>query len=323
MEVTGSDLDITVTQRVEAKVTEAGEVCVPGKALFEVLRSMPEGSVRLEVGESHRLTVRGGGAEFRLVGLDAEDFPRRAAEVAAFQRVPAKVLALLLARAAPAVSTDQTRQNLNCILVEGDGETVRAVATDGHRMVVAEEAGNWLGAKVKWMLPAGAVAAVRRLLDGAEGDVEVATDERSVTVRTASGMLVAQQGQGGFPDWRNVVPQGRKDGLRVNRAAFEETARRVGLVACKNALKLHMGEYGVRVEATDPEKGEAREVVEGRYVGAEAELGVNGRYLTDALDGAASEEVELTFGAEVGGEAMELRPVGSSGFRAIIMPMRV
>ena len=323
LEAVGTDLDLTVAASLPARVEGDGRVCVPARAFHEVLRSLTGEKVKLEVGTNERLTIRCGGAEFRLVGLNDQDFPSVQVEEKdlTFRAVPADALARLLRRAAAAASTDPSRPNLTNVVLERDQNEVVGVATDGHRMVVAREAGEWV--PKKWMLPLAAVAAVRRLVEGVEGDVKVAETGNSVVVKAGDKVLVARQGEGGFPDWRQVLPKDRKGGLTVKSAALLETTKRVGLVAAKRVLTLKLGGKALGIEGTDPERGEAKEEVEAMYDGAEAKLGIDGRYLADAVEGAGSDEVAVTFGEQVGMEAIEVRPVSAGGYLAVIMPVRI
>lgn len=323
LEILGSDLDLTVARIISGGVEQGGAACVPGRALHDILRSLGGDKVRLELNGNQRLTVRSAGTEFRVVGLDPEDYPTVKVEEAAatFRTVQAQVLGRLLARASPAASTDPARVNLNCVLLEREESDVVAVATDGHRMVVAREPGTFVGRN--WMLPAKAVAALRRFLDAVDGEVSIAETGNSVIVKAGGAVLVARQGEGGFPDWRQVLPKGRKGGLTVKSESLSEVAKRVGLVAHKQTLTLQLAEAALRVEANDPERGEAREALAVSYAGAEAKLGINGRFLADAIEGAGADEVCVTFGEQIGQEAVEVRPVGAGGFLAVIMPVRV
>jgi DNA polymerase-3 subunit beta len=126
-----------------------------------------------------------------------------------------------------------------------------------------------------------------------------------------------------YPDWRQVLPKDRKGGMTVKSSALLETTRRVGLVAANKVLTLQLAPSSLRVEATDPDRGDAKEAVEVRYEGAAAKIGINGRFLADAVQGAEADEVAVTFGADVGMEAIEVRPVGQEGFLAVIMPCRI
>ncbi len=75
LQVAATDLDVSVTSDHDGEVVKDGSVAVPAKQLFEIVRTLPEKDVLLKKASNNYLEVRSGAAEFRLVGLPADDFP--------------------------------------------------------------------------------------------------------------------------------------------------------------------------------------------------------------------------------------------------------
>jgi DNA polymerase-3 subunit beta len=210
----------------------------------------------------------------------------------------------MIAQVLPFVSTDETRYNISGVLVEGDGKMLRLVATDGHRMAIAER-------------PSSIVANViiaRAALDPLRKHLRAIGDAPIVVVAGGKieicGMPVPI-GEAAYPDWRQVMPKNAHYVARVDARAFSGglkatlAARKKNLDAhledrllkCKYSTErqdvreeFRMKRYGLRLTlAPDRIRIDADGVVDSQLVDCDMRasmplvIGFNGRYLLDAL----------------------------------------
>src|SRR6476619_2484084 len=178
---TATDLDLEVTETIAAEVGPGGATTVPAHMFYEIVRKLPEGAqIVLEAsGDRAVLAIRAGRSRFTLQTLPESDFPDLAAgEMTHTFKLAAADLKRLIDKTQFAISTEETRYYLNGIYLHVAGTaksgTLRAVATDGHRL-----------AQVELPLPQGAtgmpgiivprktVAEVQRLVEGADGEVSI------------------------------------------------------------------------------------------------------------------------------------------------------
>jgi DNA polymerase-3 subunit beta len=204
-------------------------------------------------------------------------------------------------RVVPFASSDETRYNLAGILLERaeteTGSMLRMVATDGHRLAMADgEVGN-----------IGELSASEKFLFAAKGDTEV-------WVR----LLDAD-----FPDYRQVIPKENLLTATVSRDAFAEVLRRVAVMAPDkvHSVKLSFSGKQLEVSSISPDQGEARDLLESEYEGPAMKIGFNGRYLQDAVSGVSEEKMVLQLKDEV--SQVILRPEKERNYLAIVMPMRI
>ena len=140
-----TDLDLEVLETAPAMVEIGGATTVPAHLLYDIVRKLPDGSeVTLETNEEQTsLTIVAGRSHFTLQILPVTDFPDiTAGEFSHSFSIPAMDLKGLIDHTQFAISTEETRYYLNGIYVhslELDGQpTLRAVATDGHRLAQAQ-----------------------------------------------------------------------------------------------------------------------------------------------------------------------------------------
>ncbi len=333
LHVSATDLDLAVSSEHACEVLKEGAVAVSARHLYEIVRSLPEQQVVLKRAANNYLEVRSGPSEFRIVGLPAEDFPA----LPRFERVPfvavdAAAVLEMIERTAFAVSTDETRYNLNGVFFEPAQGAVRMVATDGHRLSLCEKpiAGDF-ALKRGVILPRKGLQELRKLLaEAAEGGEEkpearLGFVENSAVFRRPGVVLVMRLIEGMFPDYRQVIPKQGEKVLAVGRQRFLETLRRISLLSTDkaHAVKLELGKGLLKVQSQNPDLGEAREEVPVEYAGDALKIGFNARYIMDVLGVLRSDDVALELADDLSPGVLKGRGEADQGFTAVVMPMRI
>ncbi|MFM2445588.1 MAG: polymerase beta subunit [Pseudomonadota bacterium] len=299
---------------------------VPGALLHDIVRKLPQaGAATLALDAAH-LTIAAGKSRFALAVLEAADFPSTpwATDGAHTFEMASADLAHLLDTCAPAMSAEETRYYLNGIYLAPSpgGEFLRAVATDGHRLMLAEvplPAGAAGMAGV--ILPRASIGHMRKLADGAP--VQLTVTPARVRIATGDVTLTSKLVDGIFPDYQRVIPAVDPAGTVVEVDAGEMTAAldRVGTVGESNAgVRLDCAEGRVRLTMRDAIGHEAVDEVDASIVGKAIEVGVNPRYLATALGAFGSAARVLV---HLNGRAPLRLDADGTSTLAIVMPLRV
>jgi DNA polymerase-3 subunit beta len=336
LHVSATDLDLSVSSEhgVNVEVVKEGALAVPAKNLFEIVRSLPPTEkVSLKKAGNNYLELRCGPSEFRIVGLPAEDFPAlpKFEKVAFVDVVPADLLAQIDCTAF-AASNDETRYNLNGVFFEPQAGVLRMVATDGHRLSLAEKKleGSF-GLKKGVILPRKGLAELKKLLAEAQEGGEAAQAElgfvdNAAVYRRPGLVLSMRLIDGVFPDYKQVIPRAGEKVVKLGRARFLETLRRISLLSTdkSHAVRLELAPNLLRVSSQNPDLGEAKEELPVEYAGAPLKIGFNARYLIDVLVALSSEDVVFELADDLSPGV--LRPAtegGDPGYTAVVMPMRI
>jgi DNA polymerase-3 subunit beta len=334
--VSATDLDLAVssehTEGVE--VMKEGALAVSARHLYDIVRAMPEQQVTLKKGHNNYLEVKSGPSEFRIVGLPSEDFPA----LPRFEKVPfgdidAKLLLDMIERTFFAVSTDETRYNLNGVFFEPSADALRLVATDGHRLSLVErQVGNTFGLKRGVILPKKGLQELRKLLaEAAESTAEGGSEtklgfvENSAIVRRPGVTLSMRLIEGLFPDYRQVIPKAGDRSVKLGRDRFQETLRRVSLLSTDkaHAVKLEITKGVLKVTSQNPDLGEAKEEVPVEYAGEVLKIGFNARYILDVLSVVQSQDVAFELADDLSPGVLRGAGDADQGFTAVVMPMRI
>ena len=326
-----TDLDLEVAETIAAEVAPGGSTTVPAHMFYEIVRKLPEGAqIVLEAsGDRAVLTIRAGRSRFTLQTLPESDFPDLAAgEMTHSFKLAAADLKRLIEKTQFAISTEETRYYLNGIYLHTAGSakasTLRAVATDGHRL-----------AQFELPLPAGAagmpgvivprktVSEVQRLIEDSEPEIAVELSQGKIRFTIRDTVLTSKLIDGTFPDYARVIPLGNDKELTVNKKEFEHAVDRVSTVSSERgrAVKLSLNNGKLMLSVTNPDSGSATEEIEVEYGSEPLDIGFNSRYLLDIaaqLDGDAA-VLKL---ADPGSPTL-IQDRESKGALYVLMPMRV
>ncbi|MBB1491709.1 MULTISPECIES: DNA polymerase III subunit beta [unclassified Paracoccus (in: a-proteobacteria)] len=326
-----TDLDTEVVDRAPATVERPGATTVSAALLNDIARKLPDGAlVNISVdGDSARLTVQAGRANFVLATLPREDFPIMAStEYAANFSAPAPVLRRLFDKSRFAISTEETRYYLNGVYMHvADGEggrTLRCVATDGHRLArVDAPLPEGAEAMPGVIVPRKTVAELKKLLDDDEAVIAVSVGETKVRFATPTITLTSKVIDGTFPDYTRVIPRGNTRRLEVDAADFARAVDRVATVSSERsrAVKLALDEDRLILSVNAPDAGAADEELAVAYNDEPLEIGFNAKYLQEIASQIDRENAVFLFNGS--GDAALIREGGDDSAVYVVMPMRV
>lgn len=331
--VSATDLDLAVSSEHKCEVLKEGAVAVSARHLYDIVKALPEQTVTLKKASNNYLEVRSGPSEFKIVGLPAEDFPALPRfEKVPFEDVAPAALLEMIERTFFAVSTDETRYNLNGVFFEPSAEALRLVATDGHRLSLAEKALDaTFGLKRGVILPKKGLQELKKLLSEAaesgeeKPEAKLGFVENSAIFRRPGVVLVMRLIEGLFPDYKQVIPKAGEKVVKVGRGRLLETLRRISLLSSDkaHAVKLELGKGVLRVQSQNPDLGEAKEEVPVDYAGEALKIGFNARYLMEVLGVVKSQDVVLELADDLSPGVMKGGGEEDQGFTAVVMPMRI
>ncbi len=331
LDLKATDLDLEVTEAVPAQVERAGATTIPAHLLYDIVRKLPEGAeVMLRLDENGQaMSVVSGRSSFRLQCLPQSDFPELTA--GAFShifRMDALALKALIDRTQFAISTEETRYYLNGIYLHtvesGGALTLRAVATDGHRLARAEtEAPAGAEGMPGIIIPRKTVSELQKLVDLPDVKVIVELSDTKIRFTVGSVVLTSKLIDGTFPDYQRVIPTGNDKKLLIDRQGFAAAVDRVSTISSERgrAVKLTIGDGQVTLTVNNPDSGSATEELAADYSSDPMEIGFNARYLLDVAGQISGEQAEFHL-ADSGSPTL-IRDAADRQALYVLMPMRV
>ncbi len=200
------------------------------------------------------------------------------------------------------------------------------VATDGHRLSIAERefSGKINGELGKGIIfPKKGIFELKKMTEEEDGEILLGFMDNSAVVKKGNTVVVMRLVDGEFPDYTRVVPIGNDKTVTISREAFLHSLRRMAILSSEKfkGIKFDISSDGMEISSNNPELGEAREEIEAAYKGESLTVRFNARYLIDVLTVLAEEQVDLLLRDEL--SPAIVKPAGTDGFLAVIMPMRL
>jgi DNA polymerase-3 subunit beta len=324
LRATGTDLEVELVAAAEVTVQQPGDITVPGRKLLDIVRNLPEKSQVTLTREGERIVLRGGRSRFTLSSLPAAEFPV-IDEIHATQTIAirAQDCRRLIDKTHFAMAQQDVRYYLNGTLLETNGQVLRAVATDGHRLSWCEVA---LGGPAREMqqiiLPRKGVLELQRLLDG-EGEIEIAIGTNHVRVQIGEVRFTSKLIDGKFPEYGRVIPADPPRIMSASREALRAALQRTAILSNEKyrGVRLTFAAGLLTVQAHNPEQEEAEDQLEVGFTGDDIEIGFNVSYLLDALGAVETETVEV--GLTDANSSCLIRAPGNVNTKYVVMPMRL
>ena len=322
LELSATDMEISLRSSLEANVGSEGSIVVPGRLLVDIARSLPGEDVVVEhrAGEGI-VEITSGAAVYRVHTYNPEDFPRLP-DPAGTEMVTVDGDALLATsgKVSRAASRDESRPVLTGILVRFEGENLIMAATDSYRLAVKETGLSEPGPELDAIVPARALAELSRIAAGS-AELELGVQENQVLFATDGVLLTTRRIEGQFPNYRQLLPESFEYEVVLPREELLEVVRRVSVMAQRNApLRLRFAEGELTVSAQTQDVGEAKESMPAPFSGEPLEIGFNPEFLRDGIESAEGDELRLKL-------ISPLRPAVLQGagedFSYLIMPIRL
>jgi DNA polymerase-3 subunit beta len=345
IELTASDLEIQIRTHAELG-GDAGHFAttVGARKLIDILRSLPADQIVTLSASQNKLTLQGGKSRFTLQTLPSDDFPlvQEAPDFGPMFSVPQKTLKALIDQVHFAMAVHDIRYYLNGILFVAEGKSLILVATDGHRLALAQATLANDIPKQEVILPRKTVLELQRLLKSGDGkdskdrnddsDSAGAVPDAPIEMRFAgnqakfsfSGMeFVTKLVEGKFPDYNRVIPKNHKNHVTLGRAPLLASLQRAAILTSEKfkGVRVNLEPGTLRIASSNAEQEEAKEELEVDYGGDAIEIGFNVTYLIDALSNMSVEMVKLEL-QDTNSSALLTVPE-QAGFKYVVMPMRI
>jgi DNA polymerase-3 subunit beta len=257
--------------------------------------------------------------------MPADDFPlvQESAEFGPAFSVPQKTLKDLIGQVHFAMAVHDIRYYLNGILFIAEGNRLTLVATDGHRLALAESTLDHEVPKQEVILPRKTVLELQRLLADQETPIEMRFAPNQAKFSFAELEFVSKLVEGKFPDYNRVIPKNHKNKVTLGRAPLLTSLQRAAILTSEKfkGIRVNIEPGLLRIASSNAEQEEATEELEIDYGGDAIEIGFNVTYLIDALTNMSQDMVTIEL-QDTNSSALITVPE-QAGFKYVVMPMRI
>lgn len=327
LELTATDLDVSVSCSVEATVKKPGATTIPVKKFFGIVRELGSQELELTTDEKQVTSLSAGASFYKIRGLAAEEFPP-ITQLKEERKVvlPQEKIRGMMKKTSFAISTDESRYVLNGIYVSMKENKLTMVATDGRRLaLVDEEVDLPDAAGGEHIIPAKAINELNRLLTDA-GNIELrfTDNQASMKLQPEKGpevKITTKLIEGNYPNYRQVIPSEMKERVTLSREELLHALKRAEIMTSDkaNSVKMAFTKNNLSITANSPDVGEARESIAINYKGSDVTVAFNPGYLIEPLNALADEEVYFELIDDLSPGVLKI----NGPFLYVVMPMRL
>jgi DNA polymerase-3 subunit beta len=330
LEISATDLEVSIKVILDCNVTEEGTFCVKLKSLSDILRELPEGNVSFEIKKDENiLHLKQKEISFDLVIFNFDDFPQltfnNSKNIFSIQSTR---LQKILNKTSYAISTDENRLFLNGLFIQNIDNILRAVATDGHRLSLIDTEMEKLDDTVLdngVIIPRKGISELKKLTDYSDDtEIKLSIDDSFFYASVnenhfLSVRLIARE----YPKYQAVIPAKTVNKFIVNKKQFSDAVRRIKIMSNEksNGVRIDLNDNEMIINSNHPTLGEAKEKIPVVYTGKELSMGFNARYLIETLSVIDEEDIVVEFNNEI--SPIIVKPDSTSDFFGIIMPLKL
>ncbi len=323
---TATDLEIQITTTVDigAESENIAAITVGGKKLQEILRVLPDQSKVTISLKENKAQIKTNRSRFSLQTLPAQDFPKLNNQLENAKKITLAqgILKGLLLSVQYAMAQQDVRYYLNGVLLIIEGNMLRVVATDGHRLAYnAREIGGD-HEKQEIILPRKAVMELSKLLAESDESVELELSPQQIKAMFSGITLTTKVIEGKFPDYERVIPK-YSNHLSMERLFLQQALQRAAILSNEKfrGVRFVLTEKNLSIISNNSEQEEAQEEIETDYHGEALDIGFNITYLMDGLNNISSDTAIFSFGDP--NSSILMTTPENKEFRYVVMPMRI
>ena len=322
--LTGYDLEVGITTAIDCSIESEGSVVINARLLCDILRRLPSAAVTINVDSHNLCKITSGESEFSLVGIPANDYPELPTVSGGIPfSIKQGVLRDMVKQTIFAVAVQDIKPVHKGIKFEVENNNLRLISCDGFRLAIRNEAIEYAGEDMTFVIPAKTLSEVVKLADDDESDISLSIGKKFVLFEIGSFRIISRLLEGEFFNYKNAIPAESSTKARVNLKLILDSVERTSLLITskiKSPVRCVFDENSIKISSATA-LGAANDKIPASIEGKRVEIGFNNTYLTDCLKTVDVDEVLIELSSPV--SPIIVKPIEGDNFIFLIIPMRL
>jgi len=295
--ISASDLETTMSAKLEVESDNSGSIAVPARLLLETLKTFPEQPLTFVVEENNTIEISSNHGKYALAYADGNEFPKAVSlEDASSTTIAGDILATAISKTIFAAGNDDLRPVMSGVFFQFSTEGLTFVATDAHKLVKYSREDVQASQTTEFIMPKKPLNLLKGILAASDDEVIIEYNDSNAKFTFENTVLICRLIDGKYPNYEAVIPKENPNKLVIDRTQFLNSVRRVSIFSNKTThqirLKIAGAELNISAEDIDY-SNKAEERLTCDYQGDDMQIGFNSRFLTEMLNNLTSDEVQL------------------------------
>src|SRR5690554_6998632 len=295
--ISASDLETTMSAKLEVESENSGNIAVPARLLLETLKTFPEQPLTFVVEENNTIEISSNHGKYALAYADGNEFPKAVSlDDATSTTITGDILSTAISKTIFAAGNDDLRPVMSGVFFQFSTEGLIFVATDAHKLVKYARTDIKANQSAEFIMPKKPLNILKNILAVSDAEVAIEYNESNAVFSFDNYMLTCRLIDGKYPNYEAVIPKENPNKLLINRTLFLNSVRRVSIFSSKTThqIRLKMAGTELNISAEDIDySNKANERLTCDYQGDDLEIGFNSRFLSEMLTNLTSDEISI------------------------------
>lgn len=324
--LTGYDLEIGITTSVNANIEEQGSIILNARVLCEILRRIPNSTIKVESDERNLAVIRSGDIKYEIMGISADEYPELPTVKGGFPIVISQnILKDMVHQTIFAVATTDSKVVYTGIKFELTKGEIKLVAVDGFRMAIRKEKIDYNGDDITFIVPSKTLSEVVKLAVSEEKEdyISLGVGKRHILFETGGYSIISRLLEGEFLNYKAAIPVTASTTVKIDTRKFIDSVERTSLIITdktKSLVSCVFEDDSVKVHSVTA-LGTANDRIDAQIEGNKVEIGFNNRYLLDALRACNTDMVRIELNGAV--SPILILPPEGDDFIFLVLPVRL
>ncbi|SDZ65061.1 DNA polymerase-3 subunit beta [Evansella caseinilytica] len=310
--LTGSDSDISIESFIPKEtedhqlvdIKSPGSIILPARFFAEIVKKLPEETIEVAVADQFLTTLKSGASEFKLNGLDPEEYPRLPViEETNVFKLPTELLKNIIRQTVFAVSTVETRPILTGVHWAIDNGTLTCTATDSHRLAMRQVKAEMNENDIAFsnvVIPGKSLNELSKILDDHDEYIDIIVTDNQILFKGKNLLFFSRLLDGNYPATKNMIPTQSKTSVTLDTKKFMQAIERALLLSRdgkNNVVNFKtLDSDQLEITSVTPEVGKVTENLDYHdFNGEDLRISFNGKNIIDALRVIDSTEIRIDF----------------------------
>lgn len=318
------NLEMGIKTYMDATVHEEGAIVLNAKLFFDMVRRLPSDLIVIEADEKYITKIKGGAAEYHIVGIDPEEFPALpTVDEKIHFTMPQNTLKSMIDQTIFAVASNDFKPVHTGSKFIIKDHVLSLVSVDGFRLAIRQEACSYHD-EMDFIVPGKTLGEVAKLLDSEKDEeILIALTQKHIIFRIDEYDVISRLLEGEFIDYKSSIPASATTEVEVNVRELIAAIDRTSLLIndrLKSPIKLSIGGGEIRISCATA-LGKINDVVACETKGDTVEMGFNNRYLSEALRATGCDVVRIMINSPL--SPVKITPLEGDSFLFLVLPVRM
>ena len=295
--LTGNDMDLGIETTIEGDIIEKGVIALDAKILLEMVRRLPDSDIKIETDSSYKTTITCEKAKFTIIGKSGEDFSYLpVVEKEDHISISQFTLKEVVRQTIFSISDNENNKLMTGELFEINGEEMRVVSSDGHRISIRNIQLRQSYSPKKVVVPGKTLNEVSKILPGnADSFVAIYFAPKHIVFEFDNTVVVSRLIEGEYFNIDRMLSSDYETKVKINKKELLNCIDRATLLTKEGERKpivinIADGTMELKIDST---LGSMKEDIDIEKQGKDLMIGFNPKFLIDALRVIDDETVDL------------------------------